>query len=103
MEIKSRISLNERSHSLRTNQATSIFGTGSMVDFIDQTLMVASPDFWRDYTTINDERLQKILNVRELRMPPTLDTGAAIPLVRFPEWYFCPKCRKFRPIKDWEQ
>lgn len=103
MEIKSRISLNERSHSLRTNQATSIFGTGSMVDFIDQTLMVASPDFWRNYTTINDERLQKSLNVRELRMPPTLDTGAAIPLVRFPEWYFCPKCRKFRPIKDWEQ
>ncbi|MBX9180164.1 DUF1998 domain-containing protein [Paeniclostridium sordellii] len=103
MEIKTRISLNERSHSLRTNQATSIFGTGSMVDFIDQTLMVASPDFWRNYKTIHDERLQKSLNVRELRMPPTLETGAAIPLVRFPNWYFCPKCRKFRPIKEWEQ
>lgn len=103
MEIKSRISLNERSHSLRTNQATSIFGTGSMVDFIDQTLMVASPNFWRNYKVINDERLQRSLNVSELRMPPTLETGAAIPLVRFPNWYFCPKCRKFRPIKEWEQ
>lgn len=103
MPIKSRIGLDERSHSIRTNQATSIFGAGAMIDFIDQTLMVASPDFWRDYVPINDERLQKKLGVKELRMPPTVETKGAIPLVRFPEWYFCPKCRKFKTIKQWEQ
>ncbi|WP_434797382.1 DrmB family protein [Terrisporobacter vanillatitrophus] len=103
MDVKKRIGLNERSHSLRINQVTSVFGPGAMVDFIDQTLMVASPNYWRNYTTINDERLQKSLQVRELRMPPTTETGAAIPLVRFPQWYFCPKCRKFKSINEWEQ
>lgn len=95
--------LSETTHSLRTNQATSIFGTGAMVDFIDQTLMAASPEFWKRYTTIYDERLQKSLNVSELRMPPTINDGAAIPFIRFPKWYFCPKCRTFRPIGEWER
>lgn len=95
--------LGENTHSLRMNQATSIFGPGAMVDFIDQTLMAVSPDFWRGYTIIHDERFQKSLNVNELRMPPTINDGAAIPFIRFPKWYFCPKCRTFRPIDEWEE
>ena len=103
MEIKSKIELNKKTHSLRVSQIIGGFGIGAMVDFSDQTLMVASSQLWDIYTIIHDERLQKSLKVKELRMPPTSETGSSISMVRFPKWYFCPKCRTFKPITEWDK
>lgn len=99
------ISLNSFTHSLRASQAVLQYGVGSMVDFPEQTLMTAAPEYWADHVVrIHDERLEKALNVSWFGMPgdkdnPKLRDGLAF--VRFPEWYFCHKCRRFQPITKW--
>lgn len=104
MEIADkRHQLNKIQYSVRTSQAVLQYGVGAMVDFPDQTLMTAAPEYWKDsITKINDERLEKALKVDYFGMPHRSDGNAqGISYVRFPEWYFCPKCRSFKPISEW--
>lgn len=90
-----KVELNSISHAVRAAQAVLQYGVGAMVDFPDQTLMTAAPEFWENTVTINDDRFASALNVKTFKMP------TKIAYTRFPEWYFCPKCRKFQPLKDW--
>ena len=97
--------LNKTSHSVRASQAVLQYGVGAMVDFPSQTLMMAAPEYWENNTVpIHDDRLEKVLNVDSFRMPAGPDGAKyndGIAYVRFPEWYFCPKCRRFMPVMDW--
>lgn len=97
--------LNEITYSVRASQAVIQYGVGAMVDFPDQTLMTAAPEYWKDeITVIHDERLEKMLHVDYFGIPGRSDgnnSGMGISYVRFPEWYFCPKCRKFQPLSAW--
>ena len=93
-------------HNIRRSQAISPYGVGAMVDFIDQTLMIADPEYWLATEIIHDERLEKVLKVDSFRMIPKYERGSSkngMPFVRFPEWYFCPSCRNFMSIKKWEK
>lgn len=101
--IKKRISLNPYSHSVRFGQALAPFGAGAMVDFKDQTLMAATPKAWSQSQEIHDERLEKLLNVNKFCLPPSKDWVNGLPFVRFPQWYFCPSCKTFKPLKQWEK
>ena len=94
-QIKEKVNLNEVTHSVRASQAVLQYGVGAMVDFPDQTLMTAAPELWSGKTKIEDERFAKALRVDYFAMPTD------IAYARFPEWYFCPKCRKFQPITKW--
>lgn len=96
--------LNKVTHTIRSSQAILQYGVGAMVDFPDQTLMTAAPEYWETKVSkIHDERLEKALKVDYFGMPGNSkykdDWGIAY--ARFPEWYFCPKCRKFQPLKAW--
>lgn len=94
---KNKIPLNKVTHSVRASQAVLQYGVGAMVDFPNQTLMTAAPEFWSESVVkIHDERLEKVLKVDYFGLPE-----GRISYVRFPEWYFCPKCRKFKPLKEW--
>jgi len=99
--------LSRVTHSVRAAQAVLQYGVGAMVDFPDQTLMTAAPEYWADKTIkIHDERLEKVLHVDYFGMPGSQDEpqfAEGISYVRFPEWYFCPKCRRFQPIQKWIQ
>lgn len=99
--------LNRVTHSVRAAQAVLQYGVGAMVDFPDQTLMTAAPEYWAEKTVkIHDERLEKVLRVDFFGMPGGNDEKQfeeGISYVRFPEWYFCPKCRRFQPINKWIQ
>lgn len=98
---KEKINLNRVTHSVRASQAVLQYGVGAMVDFPDQTLMTAAPEYWRERVEeIHDERLEKLLRVDYFGMPSG-KTDAGIAYARFPEWYFCPKCRKFQPLSKW--
>jgi len=107
MESKNfkRVPLNRITHSVRASQAVLQYGVGAMIDFPNQTLMTAAPEFWQEQVIqIHDERLEKALHVDYFGLPGGRDDShyrEGISYVRFPEWYFCPKCRKFQPIKDW--
>ena len=109
MELDSAIKapLNSITHSVRAAQAVLQYGVGAMVDFPDQTLMTAAPEYWTEKTIkIHDERLEKLLHVDYFGMPGGKDEAQfaeGISYVRFPEWYFCPKCRRFQPIQKWTQ
>ena len=91
--------LNKVNYSVRAAQAVLQYGVGAMVDFKDQTLMTAAPEYWAyDTVTIHDERLEKLLKVSKFGMP-TGNDGHRIAYARFPEWYFCPKCRRMKPLQ----
>ena len=94
-------------YNVRSSQAILQYGVGAMVDFPDQTLMTAAPEYWADkIIKIYDERLQRALGVKYFGMPGGSDEPQfreGISYVRFPQWYFCPKCRRFQPIKSWHK
>ena len=95
-QIKGKVDLNRVSHSVRAAQAVLQYGVGAMVDFPDQTLVTAAPEYWSgDTGRIYDDRFAKALGVDYFAIPTN------IAYARFPEWYFCPKCRKFQPLQKW--
>ena len=97
-----KIRLNPTSHSVRAAQAVLQYGVGAMVDFPSQTLMTAAPEYWEDQIIrVHDERLEKSLGVRYFGMPAGGKNRDGIAYARFPEWYFCPKCRRFQPLSKW--
>ena len=98
-----KIPLNKFTHTIRAAQTVLQYGVGAMIDFPDQTLMAAAPDYWDDQIlTIHDERLEKALGVSYFGMPGGKDEFSfGISYVRFPKWYFCPECRRFQPIEKW--
>lgn len=102
---KDKIRLNSVTHSVRASQAVLQYGVGAMVDFPNQTLMTAAPEYWDSQVEkIHDERLEKALNVDYFGMPGNRgekEFKEGISYTRFPEWYFCPKCRRFQPILKW--
>lgn len=103
---KSKIRLkNKVAYSVRASQSVLQYGVGAMVDFRDRTLMTAAPEYWgNSIIHIHDERLEKILHVDYFGKPGDKDDakfGDGISYVRFPEWYFCPSCRRFKPIVEW--
>lgn len=94
-QVKTKIELNKVTHSVRAAQAVLQYGVGAMVDFPDQTLVTAAPEYWSVTSKIYDDRFAKALGVEYFALP------MSISYARFPEWYFCPKCRKFQPLKKW--
>lgn len=94
-QIKEKAKLNPITHSVRAAQAVMQYGVGAMVDFPDQTLITAAPEYWNKTTKIFDDRFAKALAVDFFAVPND------IAYARFPEWYFCPKCRIFQPIEKW--
>lgn len=94
-QVAEKVNLNEVTHSVRASQAVLQYGVGAMVDFPDQTLMTAAPEYWSGKAKIEDERFSKALGVDYFAVPTDISYA------RFPEWYFCPRCRKFQPISKW--
>lgn len=102
------VPINRPGYSTRATQSIQQYGPGAMVDFPDQTLMAADPFFWRQSVThIHDPRLEKALGVKYFGMPGTDSdnnaTKAGISYVRFPEYYFCPVCRRMKKLSEWQK
>ena len=82
-------------------------GPGAMLNFPNQVLMTAAPREWASKVTpIHDSRLEKRLGVHYFGLPiktgdELKDLDKKMRYVRFPEWYYCPKCRKFQPMEKW--
>ena len=98
---------NSESRRVRRSQAVSPFGVGAIVDLPGEALMVAGLDVWptgdeeASEEIIVEERLARYLGVSTFRMPPVRTRGGyekpALPMVRFPRWHFCPRCRALAP------
>ncbi|AFL98996.1 protein of unknown function (DUF1998) [Desulfitobacterium dehalogenans ATCC 51507] len=101
-------------HNVRAAQAILQYGVGAMVDFPDQTLMTAAPEYWsendnelrrirEELRLIRDERLERQLGVDYFAIPhdKSHPNEQGIAYTRFPRWYFCPKCRRLEPLSFW--
>ena len=110
------VPLNSITHGIRVSQLIYQYGPGAMVDFPRQTLMTAAPEYWAEQVEkIHDERLERALKVDYFGVPMPPDKpddlkegangrkGMGVSYVRFPEWYFCPRCRRFKPIQEWTE
>lgn len=95
--------LGKITHAVRAAQVVLQYGVGAMVDFPDQTLMTAAPEYWQhNIAEIHDARLEKVLGVNRFGMPKDkAENKEGVAYVRFPKWYFCPKCRTFQPLRKW--
>ena len=87
--------LNSVTHSVRAAQAVLQYGVGAMVDFADQTLVTGAPETWERFAKKYDDRFSRALGVDYFALP------IQISYERFPEWYFCPKCRRFQTLRQW--
>jgi len=119
----SRVSLMKKSEvgEVRPSQMLTTFGTGSLVDLPNMSVIVMGLDDWpiSQGSEINEERLlysaQAILGpqVRRLMTPPRgpesigsqtnwFDESRQIgvPVAPFPRWMVCTKCRLLAPIKS---
>ena len=94
MDFK-KFELNKVTHSVRAVQAVLQYGVGAMVDFSDQSLVTGAPETWERTEKKYDDRFARALGVDYFALP------TQISYERFPEWYFCPKCRKFQSMKQW--
>ena len=110
----------------RRFHAVRLYGVGSIVDFPDESLMAAGLDAWgveehkdreklRDESSVVDGRLLERLRADNERLQafyapaPAPAIGrrhnekgpvtAATPFVRFPTWYYCPRCRALQRLK----
>lgn len=95
---------------IRASSIVFPFGVGAMMDLQEGVFMTSSCDYWnsKNLSIIHDERLEKVLKVEGFKSPVNRDKDdnlnkIFIPLVKFPRWMFCPKCRSFKPLEDWEK
>ena len=88
-QIKQKIDLNKVTHSVRAAQAVLQYGVGAMVDFLDQTLVTAAPEYWSSYSKLYDDRLVNAPGDDWLALPTN------IAFTRVPEWSFFPIQRIF--------
>jgi hypothetical protein len=70
------------------------YGVGSIVALGDESFTVAGIDRWGiSAPNLHEPRLERELMVTGFVVPPASE-GPDIPVVRFPRWYSCPKCRR---------
>jgi hypothetical protein len=79
---------------VRRSQLITTYGVGSVIALGDESFMVAGIDRWsvRD-SNLHEPRLEAQLGVHGFVVPPASD-GNDIPVVRFPRWHYCPKCKR---------
>lgn len=73
-QVKAKVELNKVTHSVRAAQAVLQYGVGAMVDFPDQTLVTAAPEYWSGQAESMMIALPKPLGWTTLLYPPTLRT-----------------------------
>ena len=84
---------------IRLSQTLSPFGVGAIYDYRGESLIACDISRWGGRgERIRSQRLERALGVEQLRMPPSQislwGTAPPIPYFRFPQWLFCPRCRR---------
>lgn len=88
--------------SARRTQLVSTYGVGALLPSMDESFMICGIDEWseRHATEVPEPRLARSLQVHTFRMPPAGGKRKDVPVIRFPETYFCPGCRRLGARSD---
>lgn len=86
---------------IRRSQYISVFGVGAILDIGNESFVASDISKWwkNSGEVIHLKRLEHRLRKKEFRMPPVAQgfwdkKPAGLPYYRFPQWLFCPSCRK---------
>jgi hypothetical protein len=105
---------------IRRAQLIAPFGVGALMVVQDGTSLISGGlDHWYKYEDgtrdsqridvdefrVEEWRLQQLLNVDHFRLPPDFrdvredvpNKFLRVPFLRFPQWHFCPGCRRLTP------
>lgn len=88
---------------LRRTQLVTTFGSGSIVDMPDYSVIIAASNYWKDASPIlHEPNLEKLLKVSHFKQPYVSENAAEdytpdIPAFRFPIMHFCPDCGRLMP------
>ncbi|WP_167051353.1 DUF1998 domain-containing protein [Salinibacterium sp. ZJ77] len=84
----------------RQSQLVTTYGVGSLFPAGDQSLMICGIDEWdeRFSPEVEEPRLARSLGVRTFRSPSSGRKIGDVPVVRFPEYHYCPGCRRLDPF-----
>ncbi|SEB60520.1 protein of unknown function [Nocardioides exalbidus] len=87
---------------VRQSQLVSTFGVGAIFPSGDHSYLICGLDEWDDRrcTPIEEPRLARSLGVSLFRAPSTGARRGDVPVVRFPEFQYCPECRRL--ARYWE-
>lgn len=93
--------MNKDMGSLRPSQLIYHFGPGSIVDMIDQSVMVMAADLWNIWNTPieKDERITRALNIDHIKLLNTRPDSVKVKAREFPNWKICPKCNMMTDFK----
>lgn len=88
---------------VRENQLLTSFGVGSIVDFVNDTVIIAGVDNWKqdENLRIYHRNLSELTGVEYFLKPNTSNTtgfkgrSADVPSYIFPENLYCPQCKVF--------
>ena len=79
---------------VRRSQLITTYGVGSVVALGDESFMITGIDRWPVHgVDLHEPRLEVQLGVYGFVVPPASE-GNDIPVVRFPRWHSCPKCKR---------
>jgi hypothetical protein len=78
----------------RRSQLVGTYGVGAIFPAEAESYLICGLDHWYEKAApvVQEPRLAAALNVDTFRQPPAAGF-AGVPVVRFPEWHYCPKCR----------
>lgn len=98
---------------IRQNQLITSFGVGAIVDFVDDTVVIANIDDWNTDVKyrIYNENLQSMLGVKYFVRPRTENEFKAnwkeksndIPAYVFPENFYCTHCQRILTKNEYEE
>ena len=89
---------------LRRTQLVTTFGSGSIVDMPDYSVVIAATNYWKERSPVlhepNLERLLKVSMFKQPYVSPNSNEQYApdIPAFRFPTMHFCPECGRLMPF-----
>jgi hypothetical protein len=80
----------------RQSQLVTTYGIGSLFPSGEQSYMICGTDEWDDKwcPPVEEPRLARSLGVHTFRAPSTGRRRGDVPVVRFPTYHYCPKCRR---------
>ena len=99
--------------SIRSSQIITTYGVGGIIVHPEESFMTAGLDEWYknvepevvSHNEICDDRLAHRLGVDYFMSPPVPVENVPnliVPLVRFPHWYYCPRCHSLKHV-DWNE
>lgn len=91
---------------LRKTQLVTTFGSGSIVDMPDYSVVIAGTNYWKPFSpTLHEPNLEKMLKVSHFKEPfvsesQNNDPQPDVPAFRFPYYHFCPDedCGRLMPF-----